>query len=70
MSRWPFELAKITVPVELWYGGRDASPVHSPDFGESLARRIPNARRTLVPEAGGSVLWTHAAAILTRLLSV
>lgn len=69
MSRWPFELASITTRVDLWYGELDASPVHSPDLGESLARRLPNARRTVVPEAGGALLWTHAAAILTRLLS-
>lgn len=70
MSRWPFDLGSIAIPVDLWYGGRDGSFVHSPDFGESLARRIPNARRTLIAEAGGSLLWTHAAAILMRLLSV
>ena len=70
MSRWPFELSSVTIPVDLWYGARDTSSVHSPDFGESLARRIPNARRTLVPEAGGALLWTHATAILTRLLSL
>ncbi|HLT35494.1 MAG TPA: alpha/beta hydrolase [Enhygromyxa sp.] len=68
MSRWPFDLGSITIPVDLWYGGRDESPVHSPDFGESLARRIPHARRTLIAEAGGSLLWTHAAPILMRLL--
>ncbi|MFO7562268.1 MAG: alpha/beta hydrolase [Enhygromyxa sp.] len=69
MSRWPFDLGSIRVPVDLWYGGRDTSFVHSPDFGESLARRIPNASRTLVADAGGSLLWTHAAAILGRLLA-
>lgn len=70
MSRWPFDLASIAIPVELWYGGRDASSVHSPDLGESLAGRIPNAHRNLVPEAGGSLLWTHATAILSQLLNV
>jgi pimeloyl-ACP methyl ester carboxylesterase len=70
MGRWPFDLANIVIPVDLWYGGRDTSLVHSPDFGDSLARRIPNARRTLVPEAGGALLWTHAAVILRGLLSV
>lgn len=69
MSRWPFDLASMTTRVDLWYGAHDASVVHSPDFGESLARRIPNAHRTLVPEAGGALLWTHATAILTRVLS-
>jgi pimeloyl-ACP methyl ester carboxylesterase len=68
MSRWPFDLASITVPVDLWYGGRDTSFVHSPDLGESLAKRIPHARRTLIPDAGGSLLWTHATEILKRLL--
>lgn len=70
MSRWPFDLASITIPIDLWYGARDSSLVHSPDFGESLARRITNARHTIVPEAGGALLWTHAPEILTRLLSV
>ena len=69
MSRWPFDLGAIAIPVELWYGGRDTNVVHSPDLGESLARRIPNARRMLIAEAGGSLLWTHAAAILTQLLA-
>ncbi len=69
MSPWQLELADITIPVELWYGARDRSPVHSPDLGESLARRIPGARRTLVADAGGALLWTHAAEILKRVLS-
>ena len=69
MSPWPFDLGRIAIPVDLWYGARDASTVHSPDLGESLAERIPNARRTVVAAAGGSLLWTHAAAILTRLLN-
>lgn len=66
MGRWPFSLAKISVPVDLWYGERDTS--HSPDNGAFLATRIPTARRRLVPEAGGALLWTHAHQILTTLL--
>jgi pimeloyl-ACP methyl ester carboxylesterase len=69
MSRWPFELGEISVPVDLWYGAHDASPVHSPDHGAVLARRIPTARRHFVPDAGGSLLWTHAETILECLLS-
>ncbi|MBB5133596.1 pimeloyl-ACP methyl ester carboxylesterase [Thermocatellispora tengchongensis] len=68
MSPWPFAVEDIRVPVHLWYGGRDASTVHSPDHGATLAARIPTARHHLLPEAGGSLLWTHAAAILTGLL--
>ncbi|GAA2845837.1 hypothetical protein GCM10010517_02350 [Streptosporangium fragile] len=67
MSPWPFDVAGITVPVDLWYGAHDTSTVHSPDHGATLARRIPTARRHLLPEAGGSVLWTHAREILTAL---
>jgi pimeloyl-ACP methyl ester carboxylesterase len=69
MSRWPFDPAEIDVPVDLWYGGQDTSPVHSPDFGESLARRIPGAVRHFLPEAGGAVLWTNAGEILRTLLA-
>ena len=67
MGHWPFDVARIQVPVELWYGGQDASTVHSPDHGAVLARRIPTARRHLLPEAGGSLLWTHAEDILASL---
>ena len=67
MSAWPFDPAAIAVPVDLWYGLQDASPVHSPDFGATLAGRMPAAKRHLVAEAGGALLWTHAGEILTAL---
>ncbi|MGH7866779.1 MAG: alpha/beta fold hydrolase, partial [Candidatus Dormibacteraceae bacterium] len=66
MGRWPFDLAKITVPVDIWYGEQDTS--HSPDNGELLATRIPGAVRQVVPGIGGAVLWTHAESILRSLL--
>ena len=69
MGRWPFDPADIRIPVDLWYGGHDTSTVHSPDHGAELARRIPTARRYLLPEAGGSLLWTHADEILASLRS-
>ncbi|MEU9580773.1 alpha/beta fold hydrolase [Streptomyces chilikensis] len=69
MGRWPFDPARIPVPVDLWYGQQDTSPVHSPDLGESLARMIPTATRHLLPAAGGSLLWTHAEAVLRTLLA-
>jgi pimeloyl-ACP methyl ester carboxylesterase len=68
MGRWPFDVARIQVPVELWYGGKDTSIVHSPDHGALLSRRIPTARLHLLPEAGGSLLWTHAEDILKSVL--
>ncbi|MDY7232489.1 alpha/beta fold hydrolase [Hyalangium rubrum] len=69
MSRWPFDPGAIRVPVDLWYGGLDTSTVHSPDQGETLARRIPTARRQLLPQVGSALLWTHSEDILRSLLS-
>jgi pimeloyl-ACP methyl ester carboxylesterase len=66
---WSLDLARIAAPVDLWYGAHDASPVHSPDRGETLASRVPRARRHVVESAGGALLWTHARAVLARLLS-
>ncbi|TMR28626.1 alpha/beta hydrolase [Nonomuraea zeae] len=66
MGRWPYALEEVSVPVDLWYGEMDTG--HSPDQGATLARRIPGARRHLVPGAGGAVLWTHAEPILRALL--
>ncbi|MGY1771337.1 alpha/beta fold hydrolase [Blastococcus sp. SYSU D00813] len=68
MRRWPFDPAAVPVPVDLWYGALDASPVHSPDAGAGLAARLPTARRTVLADAGGALLWTHAEAVLTALL--
>lgn len=68
MGRWPFDLSRIQVPVELWYGGKDTSIVHSPDHGDVLSKRIPTARRHFLPEAGGGLLWTHSEDILESVL--
>ncbi|MCC5949682.1 MAG: alpha/beta hydrolase [Nitriliruptoraceae bacterium] len=64
---WPVAPERIDVEVELWYGALDIIPVHSPDHGATLARRFPHATRHLVADAGGSVLWREAAAILGSL---
>jgi pimeloyl-ACP methyl ester carboxylesterase len=69
MSRWPFDPADICVPVDLWYGQHETSPVHSPDLGSFLAERIPPAHRHVVPHAAGALLWTHTDAILGCLLA-
>ncbi|RKT85486.1 Pimeloyl-ACP methyl ester carboxylesterase [Saccharopolyspora antimicrobica] len=68
MGRWPFDVADIRIPVDLWYGALDTSPSHSPDHGVTLAQRIPAARHHLVADAGGSLLWTHAEEILRGLV--
>lgn len=67
-SRWPFDPARIDVRVDVWCGSLDASPVHSPDLGKSLAARMKLARRTVVAGAGAAILWTHAEAILSALV--
>lgn len=69
MQPWPFDLSLIEARVHLWYGEQDWSTVHSPDRGETLARRLRDARRHLAPVAGGSILWTHARQILQALIS-
>jgi pimeloyl-ACP methyl ester carboxylesterase len=53
LSSWPMKLEEITIPVDLWYGGLDTSTVHSPDFGATLALRLPNVSRTFEPNEGG-----------------
>jgi len=57
------------VPVDLWYGGCDTSPGHSPDFGKTLASRLKNASYTLDPGEGGSILWRKSRGILAKLAS-
>jgi pimeloyl-ACP methyl ester carboxylesterase len=69
MSAWSFALEDITIPVDLWYGGLDTSPVHSPDFGVTLAARLPQATHILDPDEGGSILWTRSHDILLKLKS-
>jgi pimeloyl-ACP methyl ester carboxylesterase len=64
MSPWPTPPEAITVPVTLWYGLLDTSPVHSPDFGATLATRFPRATRRTFPDEGGALLWTRSAEIL------
>ncbi|WP_174264903.1 alpha/beta fold hydrolase [Deinococcus maricopensis] len=69
LRSWPTPPEQVTVPVHLWYGAQDTSIVHSPDFGETLAWRLPNVTRVLDPDEGGSVLWTRAHDILRTLLA-
>lgn len=69
LSSWSIALEDITIPVDLWYGALDTSTVHSPDFGATLALRLPNATHTVDPKQGGSILWTRARDILVKLKS-
>jgi pimeloyl-ACP methyl ester carboxylesterase len=69
IGTWPFALESITIPVDLWYGHLDTSPVHSPDFGATLASRLPRVSHVVDDTAGGSILWTRARDILMQLKS-
>lgn len=67
LRTWPIDLSAIGCPVTLWYGGRDTSPVHSPDFGQTLETRLPHASRRFFAEEGGALLWTRSRDILSEL---
>lgn len=67
LGPWPWAPEQIEVPVDVWFGELDTSPVHSPDLGEALARRLPRGWRRVVPGEGGAVLWTRPGEILKRL---
>ena len=69
LNEWPFALEEIAVPVDLWYGALDTSPVHSPDFGKTLASRLPHASLVIAEDEGSSILWTRSREILQKLLS-
>lgn len=69
MRAWSFALEEISIPVDLWYGGLDTSPVHSPDFGVTLAARLPQSTHILDSNEGGSILWTRSQDILSKLKS-
>ena len=69
MARWPFDPAAITTPVDLWYGRLDSSPVHSPDLGVTLHRRIPGSRHHLLDDEGAALLWTRTGEVLGSLLT-
>lgn len=64
---WPMRPEDIATPVRLWYGRQDTSPVHSPDFGATLARRLKQATLTVVEDQGSALLWTRARDILAGL---
>lgn len=68
LGRWPLDLRRVTVPVDLWYGERDTSPFHSHRLSEPLLSHVPTVRRHVVPGAGGLLLWTHAEAVLKALV--
>ena len=69
LNEWPFRLEQISVPVDLWFGAMDTSPVHSPDFGATLKARLPNSSLIVAEDQGSAILWTRAREILQKLLA-
>ncbi len=66
MSPWQLALDEMPCDVEILVGARDLH--HSPDQAETLASRIRGARRRVVPDAGGALLWTHSDEVLSAAL--
>jgi pimeloyl-ACP methyl ester carboxylesterase len=69
LRRWPTPPEAVPVPVHLWFGEQDTSPVHSLDLGATLVTRFARGRRTVVPGEGGALLWRRGPEILRALLS-
>lgn len=67
LGTWLITPEELNCPSTLWYGKLDNSTVHSPDLGQQLAKRFTNTEYYLCPNEGGSLLWTRAEEILTRL---
>jgi len=57
MRPWGLPLSDIRTAVTIMFGASDLG--HSPDHGATLANRIGNARRDVLADAGGALLWTH-----------
>jgi len=66
MQPWSLRLDEIRCPVTILFGADDRT--HSPDHGRTLAGRIPTARRRVIPDAGGALLWTHSDVVLQAAL--
>jgi len=64
---WGFDLADITVPVDIWHGDADGNvPVED---GRRLADTVPGSTYEEVSGAGHLLFVDHAAAILRSLRS-
>jgi pimeloyl-ACP methyl ester carboxylesterase len=65
---WGFRLDKITVPVALWQGEKDANV--PPSMGRYLADTIPDCRATFLPDDGHSgCIFNHLDDVLDAVLT-
>lgn len=64
---WGFEIAEITVPVDIWHGQIDVNvPYHAALY---LHERIANTNLKSMPNEGHFVMVKHASKVLSSLLS-
>jgi pimeloyl-ACP methyl ester carboxylesterase len=66
MRPWNLKLTDIHIPTTILYGAHDRS--HSPDKTATLTSRIPAAKRVVIDDAGGALLWTHSEQVLRAAL--
>jgi pimeloyl-ACP methyl ester carboxylesterase len=59
---WGFDLSAVQVPVTIWQGEDDKFV--APSTALALARKLPNASTTLVPNTGHRLIFERAAEIL------
>jgi pimeloyl-ACP methyl ester carboxylesterase len=64
---WGFSPTQVTCPVELWYGAADT--IVPQEMGVYLHDTLPDARLTVLPDAGHTLYLTHWAEILRSLTS-
>lgn len=65
---WGFQMSEITLPVALWYGGRDT--LVPPAVGKWLASAIPACQATYLPNEGHLTLYlNHWRDILSYVLA-
>ena len=61
------DIGHVTVPVLVVQGAQDQI-MPPAATGERLAAMLPDARRTVIPDGGHAILWTHPAEVNEALL--
>lgn len=62
---WGFDLATVHAPVTIWQGEDDK--LVAPSTALALARKLPNASTTLVPNTGHLLIFEQASEILAAI---
>jgi len=61
------DIGRVTIPVLVVQGAQDQiMPLAA--TGDRLAAMLPDARRTVIPDGGHAILWTHPAEVNEALL--